>query len=307
MLVLAGVAAAITLIALLTREREPSYSGKPLSFWVVQLCPMNPSSPGKPEAEKAIRHIGTNAIPYLLKWVSYEEPELRGIRQTVINAKDQFPITLRKRIPSSVDNWVSDVWNYGKNGGAPEAFAILGTVATPAIPDLERLLQDTTKTNTCRMALYSLAAISTNSIPLVATRLTDPDAQQRIWAMEAVYCFPTLRTNAQPLVPLLVHCLSHPDKSVRRRAAYTLGCIADTDRTQSAYVVPALTNSLRASVDSVERAGAIRALGRHGEQALAAVPLLLQETTDLDKSVRSAATNALLKIAPEALTNAAPQ
>src|SRR5580765_6800100 len=46
------------------REREPEYGGKRLSEWVKKL-------PGE-DAEKGIREIGTNALPYLLKWIRYE-------------------------------------------------------------------------------------------------------------------------------------------------------------------------------------------------------------------------------------------
>jgi hypothetical protein len=53
------------------REHEPTYAGKRLSEWVMRLSSKN-SLEGESEAEEAIRHIGTNSLPYLLKWISYE-------------------------------------------------------------------------------------------------------------------------------------------------------------------------------------------------------------------------------------------
>src|SRR5260221_5062014 len=53
------------------REHEPTYAGKRLSEWVARLSSKN-SLEGDSEAENAIRHIGTNSLPYLLKWISYE-------------------------------------------------------------------------------------------------------------------------------------------------------------------------------------------------------------------------------------------
>ena len=53
------------------REREPTYGGKRLSEWVLELPP-NTSPGGDSGAEIAIRHIGTNSLPYLMKWISYE-------------------------------------------------------------------------------------------------------------------------------------------------------------------------------------------------------------------------------------------
>jgi hypothetical protein len=49
------------------------------------------------------------------------------------------------------------------------------------------------------------------------------------------------------------------------------------------------------------------ALEKFGPQAKPAVPTLLSYLTNHYASVRQAATNALLKIAPEALTNALPE
>jgi hypothetical protein len=63
-LVLAGV-----LVALSKREREPEYGGKRLSEWVLALPP---SPTGGTDAELALRSIGTNAVPFLLKWIDYE-------------------------------------------------------------------------------------------------------------------------------------------------------------------------------------------------------------------------------------------
>jgi len=68
-LAVAGVAGLIVAGAL--REREPEYGGKRLSEWVRAL-PLDSSRTGSSEAEVAVRQIGTNAFPYLLKWVDYE-------------------------------------------------------------------------------------------------------------------------------------------------------------------------------------------------------------------------------------------
>jgi len=50
---------------------EPVYKGKKLSQWVLELPP-EPITYGRSDAEVALREIGTNALPYLLKWIGYE-------------------------------------------------------------------------------------------------------------------------------------------------------------------------------------------------------------------------------------------
>src|SRR5271165_4964166 len=55
------------------QSREPSYQGQSLRYWLEQYeyrFGQNPADPARREAEDAIRHIGTNALPYLLKHLS---------------------------------------------------------------------------------------------------------------------------------------------------------------------------------------------------------------------------------------------
>src|SRR5258708_141920 len=62
------------------REREPAYGGDRLSQWVKEYAVTSPNQPDyslrmrKEEAANAISHIGTNALPHLLKWIRYESP-----------------------------------------------------------------------------------------------------------------------------------------------------------------------------------------------------------------------------------------
>jgi len=56
--VLVGVLAVI-----FSGEREPEYGGRKLSEWVQKL-PSNAAPDGDSAAEKAIRQIGTNSLPY---------------------------------------------------------------------------------------------------------------------------------------------------------------------------------------------------------------------------------------------------
>ena len=69
-------AASATLAAVLARAREPSYRGHPLSAWIKAISPRNQQSlePGctYDDAPEAIIHMGTNSLPFLVKWLSYQ-------------------------------------------------------------------------------------------------------------------------------------------------------------------------------------------------------------------------------------------
>jgi hypothetical protein len=67
---------AALLVSLLARESGPRYNGRSLSKWVVlyDKHAMTQESPEFAEAVQAIQTIGTNALPYLLKWIQQEPP-----------------------------------------------------------------------------------------------------------------------------------------------------------------------------------------------------------------------------------------
>src|SRR5882672_6888759 len=74
------------------REREPEYGGKRLSEWVDPTYwgeyrfSQGNSIQGMPsEVADAIRHTGTNAVPYLLSWIRYEPPAWKRKSFTIIN------------------------------------------------------------------------------------------------------------------------------------------------------------------------------------------------------------------------------
>src|SRR5271169_5495899 len=76
------------------REREPEYKGRPLSKWIASYTAKYPdeSSPEYREAAEAVRQIGTNAIPCLLKWLTHENPTWGG-RALVLAGELVYPLS----------------------------------------------------------------------------------------------------------------------------------------------------------------------------------------------------------------------
>ena len=66
-LAIIGMTAIVLLLASLIRPREPTYDGKPLSFWLDQM-----DDPQSGQAQDAIRAIGPKAVPNLLETVRQE-------------------------------------------------------------------------------------------------------------------------------------------------------------------------------------------------------------------------------------------
>src|SRR5258706_10188766 len=70
-----GVLAVVAALFWPSGEREPEYQGKKLSWWIrgaTQISVRAP--PGNLERAEAVRKIGTNALPFLVKWIDFGSP-----------------------------------------------------------------------------------------------------------------------------------------------------------------------------------------------------------------------------------------
>jgi hypothetical protein len=110
-------------------EREPVYQGKTLTYWFSDFWPGRNPTPEKLEHDKlAVRQIGTNAIPTLLKWISAKDGPVKQKMVTWISRHPWVPF----RLESSVD----------KNMLAVSGFSILGkSQASPAVPALVEIVK----------------------------------------------------------------------------------------------------------------------------------------------------------------------
>jgi len=206
---------------------EPQCNGLSLGSWVL-LCKdrMNPA-PGD-----AIRHFGTDALPFLTRWIAYEPPAWKT-RLVKIAPKLPGFLTSSRFFKSVVSE---DSLAEARADGATEAFGMLGREAVPAVKELSRI-QANPKHPGSHRAWIALA-LSGKSIP---------DSPE--WVQERVH--------------KLISDLGYPGL--------------------------------------VEKVTAIGSLGEYGPRAREAVPYLVYFLNDSWYPVREATTNALLKIAPDAL------
>jgi HEAT repeat protein len=280
--VVAGVA-----LGLASHDQEPSYNGRSLSDWLVALTDHSPE--GEPEvAEEAIRQIGTNAIPFLVRYSGYTPSLLRLGSTAAI---------------SRLGHWLGrdwgEPWNRreARGTGAMEALGILGPAAATAIPELTRLMNSSGDFERARHATFALGHIGRQALPPLMTVLTNPQSPLRGCAALSLSL---LGTNALPAVPILIEYLQ-ATTDLALCATTSLGKLQQEPH----LVVPALINTLQDSRPEI-RCAAARALGQFGDQARPAQPALVNLLSDTDEGTRYAVTNALRAIAPEALTNAVP-
>jgi HEAT repeat protein len=265
------------------REREPSYQGKSLSEWCENIDVFHDVT--SPATENAIRTMGTNSIPFLLKWIRYEPPSWL----------EKADSTLERLTPDSVYN--SMMRPFRQSFYAAKAFELLGTNATAAIPELTRLMHATNNVHSSSLAAIAMGSMGIEALPPLLHSLAQPHPPSSVF--RAISSMGYLGTNTMAAIPILIEHTRQNDHHVAQDAIRCLGRLELEPQT----VVPVLTNLLGATNEQALRLSALYALKHFGSRATSAIPAILRVTTDADDRIRSGATNALLEIAPELLTN----
>lgn len=223
--------------------KQPSYQGRSLSEWL--------SESDELKAREAVAQIGTNAIPFLLKSVASEDSAL----------KKKLLKLARKQSVIDFNIYSAQAEQFE----AMAAFELLGANAAPAIPALEKLLENDKTTIAAGM---SLAAIGNESVPILMRGLTYTNWQVRHSAAAALGY---LETDAKIAVPNLLVTLNDTNRVVRSAAVWALGEIKEEPN----RVIPALIKLLD-DKDTTVRWNAALALGEFGNLSSNAVPKLTE-------------------------------
>lgn len=258
-----GVMLALSLWSLTIQgvsAKEPVYNGKPLSEWI---CCGSPN-----EQDEAILHIGTNAVPILIKLLGANDKQMKWVAARLESSG------LREMVASDDGGTIT-----GIRETASQAFGTLGTNAEFAIPQLIKLL-DKDDEDVTPYAASALGQIGPKGIAALTHALstTEKASTRQNIAIGLGQNSPNSDAAAQILIVLL------KDKSpdVRRVAAGYLG-------TRNGDVeIPALLPVLDDTDPLTSQAAAV-ALGSYGRQARIAAPKLLSlYTNNPDPSVLSA-------------------
>jgi HEAT repeat protein len=246
-----------------TDQHEPTYQGRTLSDWTRDLDPHTAVMVGhEPPAWIAIGHMGTNAIPTLLTWMSEPDP------------------------PEPLKSHLAPCFTPSRSQRAEFAFRILGGAARPAIPKLTHLARKSSDPKRAERCTDSLASIGPEAIPSLLSLATNGPRMTRWYAIAALEYFGNDRRVTIPAVPVLIKCMGDRKDDVAGKAAGVLSRCCSPD-----IVLPALTNALR-SPSARRRKWAVRCLGWE-EQAVSAIPLLRAAMRDPNYVVRDSATNVL--------------
>jgi len=197
LIVSASFVASILVAALWPGQREPEYGGKKLSEWLVLYRHALPDVLGGPpvpsrEVQEALRKIGTNSLPCLMKWIAHEP----------VAWKERVLLTYLRLPPSArseaVEEWLQE------NGGrewplAIAGFGFLGPDAAPVVPELVRLAQASKSIEHQRFLVSCLRVIGTGARPalpylrVLAADHRNPVSLEASFAVERIE---TMSTNS---------------------------------------------------------------------------------------------------------------
>lgn len=193
------------LVFYLSPSREPRYQGKSLSTWL-RAKPVWPEEDDL--ARIAVRNIGTNAIPTLL----------RMLRETnspstlkMIAFSQRFDLPLSTVLPKVAKD---------ENHLAMRGFYWLGAEASNAAPELLNIYHQNISESSQYNALYSLIAVNP---PPQCNALLNEALTNRFESVRRTALFQLTPTNQPDVaVPLLIKALGDPLSSTQFLAAHRL-------------------------------------------------------------------------------------
>ena len=239
------------------RDHEPTYEGRTLSHWLKTAMDNRYTGDAAmaKQATNAVHHIGTNGLPWLVKWLDCEIPKWRDDlaerlpRQAFVHPRLARPLLG----PDGTRLWL------GITG-----FEILGEEAAPALPALIALAGNWESDDRSAGVLIALAHLGNSgstSLVSVVTSNSVPTRQRITAARMLAVPFAGPRTNLTWAIPALAQCAG--DTQISKSVADTLVELAK----QSPDVTPRLLDAC-SNTDAMTRQGATNALRLIAPQAL---------------------------------------
>jgi hypothetical protein len=288
-----AVIAAVIAIFIALIPREPKYQGHTLSQWIKESAPHRSPDPQTTKAVEAMRQIGTNGLPWLIKWIGAKEPAGWQLRAT---RAGRLPRWVRLRLLPSLFGINS--YNLHRRL-ALDGFLLLGSDAAPAVPDLLQIIASSSNSSP---ASGALDCIGIAGLPAALNVLTNRANSIDLRLAAAVWINRTdPKAENEMILSLMAECLRGKTSNLTRISA---GILAN-HRAEPDLVVPFFISWLTNS-DWEVRSSAARGLCQYRQRATSAVPALVTALNDKDPIVRLTAEDALSEIDPAALEKANP-
>ncbi|NBV23832.1 MAG: HEAT repeat domain-containing protein [Proteobacteria bacterium] len=274
-------------------KREPSWDGKTVSEWLVELAPVKSTARSgansrlemvrahterqrqEERGQAAIHALGERAVPYVLAMLE-EAPSRPQWQET--GAKK-----LGWKLPEPPSREI-------RTQRAALAFAALGNNARSALPKLGHMLHDT---NTMSDAALCLGNIGSSGVPLLLSGLASSNEILR----EACIAHIGLRgTNASAAAPAVLAAVADPNPKIARAAAFIYpGIEPDKHKLVATLLQWAQSNavSVHSLIMAMNTVGYYRR--PHGPEVQPLIAALVRLAVDPDENVQAGAFSALAR------------
>jgi hypothetical protein len=262
------------------QPEEPEYHGTKLSQW---LSPRKFQSAAPDTTAGALEHLGSNALPFMLRWVRYQPPAWRYKLDESIST---WPKPISQKGPAK---WIRvDQSKRQLARDTAFAFGALHIMQQRiAIPELTRLAS---RGN--RNATLALENMRPFSIPALVELVQTRKVPRRAHILRLIVP-DEIGTNNSPMIPILIDCLHDADPQLASTSAEMLAAT----HVSASVAVPPLAEGLRHPSPEVRKT-CVYALSSYGREARAALPAITNCLADADGTVRQEATNAVRLIEP---------
>ena len=232
------------------KSREPEYKGKHLGEWLahagVAEFRIGPNVTSKDsaaeilEAHNAVQHIGSQAIPTLLRMLEKNDSNLASKLEGLARSHSFIKLHFTN------DGFFFLNHHFVRpdfaNARAEIGFKILGAVASNAVPDLMRIYEQNISKSSRIFTAISLGHVgpaAKDAIPLLMAAVTNSDSLTSIIGLKALG---DIHAAPSAVVPLLITTFANTNNSmpVRMTAASILRQFGSDAR----LAVPALLEML---------------------------------------------------------------
>jgi hypothetical protein len=211
---LALIMAGLGLIVYIFHEpAEPTYNGEPLSYWLAgygyNLSQANGATPPtRLEADQAVRQMGTNAFPGLLRMLRRHDSPFKARIGNLLHRQHYFNVRLL---------------DPGQDYEAFHAFCALASAASNAVPGLIHLYNTDSSAYAQQAVPAIMCMIGPAARPAVPMLLRATAHTNEVVRNNAVCALGQIHADADKVVPVLVNCLHDPDGLVRAHAIRSIG------------------------------------------------------------------------------------
>jgi HEAT repeat protein len=258
------------------RDTHLRHKGRTLQSWMSSYA----STENDLEAQEAIRSIGTNAFPVLLRWIRGPEPKRPDWHHRIAG---WLPRPLRPE-------WAEAHYT-SRPVLSSYAFRAFGTQACTVIPELLVIAANTTNSEVAVTVYWALSYMGSNGVPALLAVLGDHSHPHRGRAAHILGYTENLGFYTNAVVTELIARLNDP--SIGQYAAVALGKL----KAQPELAVPALAGCLNTTNGSSQlRIVAAASLVRFDEKAVPALPHLTNALNDPNPAVRQNVAEAIKQI-----------